>query len=86
MKIIKVLSGIYTFTRNNYTPAFFKKGKTRPIQLMQKNIKNLLMCLGTLEILLWTDTLDVLEELACHVKQNDVHEFINSFATEVPII
>ena len=37
MKIIKWLPGIYAFIGNDHTPAFFKKGKIRPIQLMQKN-------------------------------------------------
>ena len=39
MKSIKALPGTYAFTGNDYTQAFFKKGKIRPIQLIQKNKK-----------------------------------------------
>ena len=39
MKSIKALPGTYSFAGKDYTPAFFKKGKIRPFQLIQKNEK-----------------------------------------------
>ena len=39
MKSIKALPGTYAFAGKDYTPAFFKKGKFRPFQLIQKNEK-----------------------------------------------
>ena len=39
IKSIKALPGTYAFTGNDYTPAFFKKGKIRPTQPIQKNKK-----------------------------------------------
>ena len=39
MKSIKALPGTYAFAGKGYTPAFFKKGKIRAFQLIQKNEK-----------------------------------------------
>ena len=80
MKNIKALPGIYAFTRNDYTPAFFKKEKIRPIQLMQKNKKFVGVFTNPGDFTLNTDTFDVLEEFTCyllgHLKQNDLHDVI----------
>ena len=67
IKIIKELPGTYSFTENDYTSAFFKKGKIRPIQLMQKNEKFVDVFTNLVDFLLSTDTLDVLEEFTCHL-------------------
>ena len=68
------------FIGNDYPPAFFKKGKILHIELMQKNEKIVDVYTNLGDFLLNTDTLDILEEFACHlyghVKQNDVHEVI----------
>ena len=34
---VQALPGIYVFTGCDYTPAFFKKGKNRPILIMLKS-------------------------------------------------
>ena len=34
---VDALPGIYTFTDNDYTPAFYRKGKIKPITLMCKH-------------------------------------------------
>ena len=34
---VDVLPGIYAFTINDYTPAFYRKGKIKPITLMCKH-------------------------------------------------
>lgn len=36
MANVKALPGIYAFTGNDYNAAFFRKGKTRPINLVNK--------------------------------------------------
>ena len=35
---VDVLLGIYAYTSCDYTPAFYQKGKVRPLALMMKNI------------------------------------------------
>ena len=89
MKNIKALPGINAFTGNDYTPAFFKKGKIRPIQLMQKNKKFVRVFTNPRDFTLNTDTFNVLEEftchLCCHVKQNDLHDIIKLHFDEKPI-
>ena len=71
---------INAFTGIDYAPAFFKKGKIPPIQLIQKNQKFVDEFTNLGDFPLNTDTLDVLEKftyhLQGHVKQNDEHEVI----------
>ena len=38
LNFIQALPGIYTFTGCDYTPAFFRKGKKRPIEIMLKSV------------------------------------------------
>ena len=38
LNYIHALPGIYPFTRCNYTPAFFRKGKKIPIEMMLKSV------------------------------------------------
>ena len=76
-----VLPVVYTFTGDDYTIAFFKKGKGRPTQLIQKSKKIFDIFKSLEDFPLNTGVLDVFEEFACHlydhVKQSDVHEVIN---------
>ena len=82
MKIIKALPGIKAFTGNDYNPAFVKKGKIRPHQLMQENKKFVWCIYNPWRFSLKTDTFELLEEftyhLYCHVKQNDDMTVLNS--------
>ena len=67
---------------NDYTQAFVKKEKIRPIQLIQKNQAFLDAFTNLGDFPLNTDTLDVLEGCTCHLyghaKQNEGHE-VNKF-------
>ena len=36
---VQALPGIYRFTRNDYSPSFYRKCKTRPITVTNKNEK-----------------------------------------------
>ena len=38
LNFIQALPGIYAFTGCEYTPAFFRKGKKRPIEIMLKSV------------------------------------------------
>ena len=38
LNFIQALPGIYVFTRCDYTPAFFRKGKKHPIEIMLKSV------------------------------------------------
>ena len=79
---VDALPGIYAFTGNNYTPAFYRKGKIRTITLMSKHERfiNAFKCLG--EMPLTSDVIEIIEEYTCHLygytKQVDNHEVIKT--------
>ena len=63
---VQALPGIYAFTGNDYSPSFYKKGKTRPITVMNKHEKfvNSFMALGDLPL---TNEKNVIEGFTCHL-------------------
>ena len=75
---VKALPGIYAFTGNDYSPSFYRKGRTRPISLMNKHPRfvDAFGNLGTEP--LNEETIATLEEFTCHmyghVKQTDINE------------
>ena len=74
MKIINLLPGIYEeFARNDYTAIFFKKGKVRPIQLMQKNEKFVDVLTNHGDFLLKTFRLNVFEEFTSPLYVHKLH-------------
>ena len=50
LTFVQALPGIYAFTGNDYSPSFYRTGKTRPITVMKKHEKfvNSFMALGDL--------------------------------------
>ena len=52
MTYVQALPGIYAFTENDYSPSFYREGKTRPITVMKKHEKfvNSFMDLGDLPL------------------------------------
>ena len=79
---VDALPGFYTFKANDYTPAFYRKGKIKPITLMCKHKRfiNAFKCLG--EMPLTSDVIEIIEEYTCHLygytKQVDIHEVIKT--------
>ena len=77
---VQALPGIYVFTGNDYSPSFYRKGKTRPITVMNKHGKfvNVLMALGDLPLA--NEIINIIEEFNCHLyaytKQTNIHEVI----------
>ena len=82
MDYVDGLPGIYTFTGNNYMPAFYRKGKIKPITLTCKHERliNAFKCLG--EMPLTSDVIEIIEEYTCHLygytKQADIHKVIKT--------
>ena len=80
---VDALPDIYAFTGNVYTPAFYRKGKIKPITLMRKHERfiNAFKCLG--EMLLTSDAIEMIEEYTCHLygytKQANIHEVIKTY-------
>ena len=64
---VDALPGIYTFTGHDYTPAFYRKGKIKPITLMCRHERfiNAFKCLG--EMPLTSDVIEIIEEYTCHI-------------------
>lgn len=87
MKIINLLPGIYEFARNDYTAVFFKKGKFRPIQLMQKNEKFVDVLANLGDFLLKTFRLNVFEEFTNPLYVHKLHfdEKTKATCTERPL-
>ena len=87
MKIINLLPGIYEFARNDYTAVFFKKGKFRPIQLMQKNEKFVDVLANLGDFLLKTFRLNVFEEFTNPLYVHKLHfdEQTKATCTERPL-
>ena len=79
---VDALPGFYTFKANDYTPAFYRKGKIKPITLMcnHKRFINAFKCLG--EMPLTSDVIEIIEEHICHLygytNQADIHEVIKT--------
>ena len=79
---IDALPGIYAFTGNDCTPAFYRKGKIKPVTLKCKHKRyiNAFKCLG--EMPLTSDVIEIIEEYTCHLygytKQADIHEVIKT--------
>ena len=79
---VDALPGIYTFTANDYTLAFYRKRKIKPITLMHKHKRfiNAFKCLG--EMPLTSDVIEIIEEHICHLygytNQADIHEVIKT--------
>ena len=79
---VDTVPGIYAFTGNDYKPAFYRKGKIKPITLMCKHERfiNALKCLG--EMPLTSDAIENIEEYTCHLygytRQADIHEVIKT--------
>ena len=79
---VDALPGIYTFTANDYKPAFYRKRKIKPITLMHKHKRfiNAFKCLG--EMSLTSDVIEIIEEHICHLygytNQADIHEVIKT--------
>ena len=79
---VDALSGIYAFTDNDYTPAFYRKGKIKPITFMCKHERfiNVFKCFG--EMPLTSDATEIIEEYTCHLygytKQADIHKVIKT--------
>ena len=76
----QVLPSIYAFTGNDYSPSFYRKGKTRPITVMNKHEKfNSFMALCDLP--LTNEIINIIEEITCHLydytKQTNIHDVIN---------
>ena len=77
---VDALPGIYAFTDNDSTPAFYRKGKIKPITLMCKHERftNAFKCLG--EMPLTNDVIEIIEQYTCHLyghtKQSDIHKVI----------
>ena len=77
---VQALPGIYVFTGNDYSPSFYRKGKTRPITVMNKYGKfvNVFMALGDLPLA--NEIINIIEEFNCHLyaytKQTNIHEVI----------
>ena len=65
---------------NDYSPSFNRKGKTKPITVMNKHEKyvNSFMALGGLPIA--NEIINIIEEFTCHLygytKQANIHEVI----------
>ena len=79
---VDALPGFYTFKANDYTPAFYRKGKIKPITLMcnHERFINAFKCLG--EMPLTSDVIEIIEEYTSHLygytKQVDNHEVIKT--------
>ena len=60
------LLGIHVFTGNDYSPAFYRKGKTRPITVMNKHKKfdNSFMVLVDP---LTNEIINIIEDFTCHL-------------------
>ena len=61
----RALPGIYAFTGIDYIPAFFKKGKERPIALMGNNAKFVEAFSTFGESELTPDIISIIEEFTC---------------------
>ena len=59
------LAGIYGFLGNDYSPAFFKKGKVKPIEIMARNEKFIAAFESLGAVPLSTETISVIEEFVC---------------------
>ena len=78
---VDALPGIYTFTSNDYTPAFYRKGKkTTTLMCKHERFINAFKCLE--EIPLISDVIEIIEEYTCHLfgytKQADIYEVIKT--------
>ena len=67
LNFIQALSGIYAFTGCDYTPAFFRKGKKRPIEIMLKSVLliNTFNKMGEED--LSDEDIDAIEYLTCSI-------------------
>ena len=64
---VDALSGIYPFTDNDYTPAFYRKGKIKPITLMCKHERFINVFKCSEEMPLRSDVIEIIEEYNCHL-------------------
>ena len=64
MNFIQALPGIYAFTRCDYTPAFFRKGKKSSIEIMLKSVL-LINTFNKMGEDLSDEDIDAIESLTC---------------------
>ena len=62
---ISALPGIYNFSGNDYIPCFYKKGKTRPLELMLKSDENIHVFSKMGDEQLTDEDIDILEAFTC---------------------
>ena len=80
MENVKTLPGVYAFTGNDYIPAFYRKGKRKPINIINNNPKFVDVFTIHGDVPLNNEITSLLEESACHLhahtKQTDKNEVI----------
>ena len=65
LNFIQALPGVYAFTGCDYTPAFFRKGKKRPIEIMLKSVLFISMFNKMGEEDLSDTDIDAIKSLTC---------------------
>ena len=77
LSICNALPGLYAFTGCDYTPFFFRKGKVKPIEIMEKQQKfiDAFMVLG--EEGLNEEICDAIDEYTCHLYGYRKHKHVD---------
>ena len=66
LTFVPALLGIHVFTGNDYSPAFYRKGKTRPITVMNKHKKfdnSFIVLVDPLT----NEIINIIEDFTCHL-------------------